>query len=362
MGRNGFSGALSLVLSTERRARLGLSEVERLVLSEADGCPPDSRQGWRRSGTLAMVLLFGICCVNGYAAGQTEKVLYRFLGGKDGNTPIGGLVQDASGNLYGTTDNGGPSDYGTVFRLSPPKTSSGAWKETVLHSFMFRSDGNHPIGALILDEAGNLYGTTSSGGLLSQCFGCGTVFELVRPDTLGGAWREKILHSFDGTDGVGPFAGLLRGDDGRLYGTTPGGGATGYGTVFELIPPDDDANGTWTEKVLYSFTGGVDGWFPTDPVVRGPDGALYGTTALGGVNGLGNVYRLARPDSEVGSWSLSVIYSFKGGRDGAGPGGGIVFDPQGRLYGGTSTGGNPICYSGCGVVFQLTLIGFRGPR
>lgn len=104
MRRNGLScGALSEVLSTTRRARLGLRELERLVLSEAEGCPPDSRQGWRSSGTLAMVLLFGICCVNVYAAGQTEKVLYRFQGGKDGTTPIGGLVEDAVGNLYGTT-------------------------------------------------------------------------------------------------------------------------------------------------------------------------------------------------------------------------------------------------------------------
>lgn len=298
-----------------------------------------------------LVLLVGICCVNVYAA--TEQVLHRFQAGKDGATPIGGLVEDASGNLYGTTTNGGPSDYGTVFQLSPPKTSGGAWKETVLYAFKLKNDGTHPAATLILDKAGNLYGTTSAGGLLAQCYDCGTVFELVRPATPGAAWREKILLSFDGTDGYSPFTGLLRGEDGNLYGITPGGGATGNGTVFEMIPPVTNS-GTWTEKVLYSFTGGVDGFLAAGGLAQGPDGAFYGTTALGGVNGLGNVYRLAPPVSEGGRWGQSVIYSFTGLSDGELPGGGLVFDRQGRLYGATSNGGNPICASGCGTVFQLT--------
>ena len=304
-----------------------------------------------RYGTLSIALLVGICCSNVDAA--TEQVLHRFQAGKDGATPIGGLVEDASGNLYGTTANGGPSDHGTVFQLSPPKTPGGAWKESVLYAFKLRNDGSEPAATLILDEAGNLYGTTFSGGLELQCFDCGTVFELVRPPRPGAAWTEKILHSFGGTDGSLPNAGLFRDANGNLYGTTFVGGAARSGTVFELIPPVNN-KGAWTENVLYAFTGGVDGNTPAGRVVRGPDGALYGTTNLGGANSMGAIYRLAPPAVEGGSWSESVIYSFAGGSDGDLPGAGVLFDRQGRLYGTASFGGSQICASGCGTVFQLT--------
>ncbi len=306
---------------------------------------------WRyRTGIL---LLTTICCVHFRATAQTEKVLHRFRSGKDGSTPIGGLIEDASGNLYGTTTNGGVADYGTVFQLSAPDRPGGARTETVLYSFGFTNDGRHPFATLTLDKAGNLYGTTFRGGAQPQCYDCGTVFELVRPKTPGAAWTEKILYSFGGPDGFLPISGLLRGKNGNLYGTTLGGGTYLNGTVFELIHPDEDGQGPWRLKTLYSFSGSDS---PSGGVVRGPGGALYGTLGLGGTYGFGGVYRLASPGSAGGTWSETTIYSLSGLTDGALPNGGVLFDRQGRLYATTASGGNPICVdtTGCGTVFQLT--------
>jgi uncharacterized repeat protein (TIGR03803 family) len=172
----------------------------------------------------------------------TESVLYTFNGGTDGALPTARLAFDAAGNLYGTTAAGGGANAGTVFRLTP---SGGAWIETVLHAFT-GGDGAVPIGGLILDATGNLYGTTSSGG--SSACGCGVVFKLKHGS--GGGWTERLLHSFTGgRDGANPVAGLIRDTAGNLYGAAQFGGAYGDGVVFQLTPTSTG----WREKVLHTF-------------------------------------------------------------------------------------------------------------
>ena len=201
--------------------------------------------------------------------GWTERVLYSFCVGNcdDGSQPFAGLIFDAAGNLYGTTHRGGGFNLGTVFKLSP--NGNGGWTETVLHSFSYGTDGIYPSAGLIFDATGNLYGTTTEGGTGSGCGndGCGTVFEL-SPNGNGG-WTETVLYSFcsqtNCTDGATPVAGLILDAVGNLYGTTNAGGNffsnCPYlcGTVFKLSP---NGNGGWTETVLHSFGSFADGASP----------------------------------------------------------------------------------------------------
>ncbi len=198
----------------------------------------------------------------------TETILYSFEGnGTDGYNPESTLLLDAEGNLYGTTGNGGPYGYGTVFKLTPSGT------ETILHSFGESGDGYYPSASLIFDKKGNLYGTTGTGG----AYGYGTVFELAPSGT------ETILHSFNanGTDGTNPEAGLVLGKKGALYGTTVSGGAlcspSGCGTVFELALSEK-------ESILHSFGATGDGYYPYGGLVLDKEGNLYGTTYAGGYN------------------------------------------------------------------------------
>jgi uncharacterized repeat protein (TIGR03803 family) len=260
-----------------------------------------------------------------------ETVLYTFTGGSDGANPYAGLVRDAAGNLYGTTLNGGASGLGTVFKLNK------AGKETVLHSFTGGGgDGSYPYAGLVRDAKGNLYGTAYEGGS-SGCYlgyGCGVVFKV---DATG---KETVLYAFTGTGGDGGFpdAGLVRDTQGNLYGTTAGQGASGYGTVFKL-----DKKGK--ETVLYSFTGtGGDGAYPYSDLVRDAMGNLYGTTSQGGGSGAGTVFKLDKTGNET------VLYSFTGGDDGYDPWAGLVRDTKGNLYGTTVGRG---AY-GWGTVFKLT--------
>jgi uncharacterized repeat protein (TIGR03803 family) len=222
---------------------------------------------------------------NAWAAVQwNEKVLHAFNDHRtDGSSPEYGLVIDAAGNLYGTTPSGGIHDYGTVFELSP--TVGGGWTETVLHNFNQNgTDGALPSAALIFDAAGNLYGTTSAGGLYYD----GTVFEL--SPTVGGGWTETVLHNFNqnGTDGVSPSGGLIFDAAGNLYGTTFAGGLYLDGTVFELSPA---GGGAWTETVLYTFCSQNDcrdGSFPAAGLIFDAAGNLYGTTQ--GSGSMSNLY------------------------------------------------------------------------
>ena len=240
-----------------------------------------------------------------------------------------------------------------VFKLAP--NPDGTWTESVLHSFTL-ADGADPLCTLIFDAAGNLYGTTFFGGAHNQ----GTVFKLA-PNS-DGTWTESVLLSFTGPDGAGPSAGLTFDADGNLYGTTNYGGPAGCtigtgvmcGVVFKLAPNSD---GTWTESVLHSFlTSGADGAGPYAGLTLDAAGNLYGTTVQGGsaacTDGCGVVYKLA--PSLGGTCTESVLHSFTGGADGAGPWAGLVFDAAGNLYGTAIQGGSAACTNGCGVVFKLT--------
>lgn len=272
-----------------------------------------------------------------------ESLLHGFLGG-EGLWPVGGLLRDASGNLYGTTTDGGSPEgggcahgCGTVFK----RDTTG--KHTVLYTFTGKKDGGSPNTALIRDAAGNLYGTTNNGGVTScfVSFGCGVIFKL---DT---ANHETVLYGFtDATDGKDPN-GLVADAAGNLYSTTYDGGTYGVGAVLKL-----DLSGTLT--VLYSFTGGSDSDNPNGHLIMDKAGNLYGTTNGGllGNTGFGVVYKL---DS---AGNLTVLYTFKGGADGSYPTS-VVMDLAGNLYGVALAGGNSSgCYYGsCGIVFKLDTSG-----
>ncbi len=299
------------------------------------------------------------------STGWTEKVLYAFQGDSDGAFPMGGLVMDGSGNLYGTTSAGGLStceNCGTVFELSPQQ--EGAWLETVLYRFTDGTDGGSPESSLIFDQSGNLYGTTFYGGVgcgLSG-IGCGTVFELSPPPTPSGDWAETTLHAFNfnfpqSADGAFPVGGVVFDNSGNLYGTTSVGGdfecydsqEQGCGTVFQLKPPTQQG-GSWTEQILHTFSNG-DGDLPIGNLVV-IKGTLGGTTAEGGQYAHGVVFEIAPSRNGM---VFTVLYNFQGGNDGLTPLGGIIADSESNFYGTTYAGGGECEGADCGgTVFELS--------
>lgn len=361
--------------------------------------------------TLLAILSVALSAMVGHAVGQkNEEVIHNFRGA-DGANPYGGVILDAAGNAYGTTVNGGTSAthryvgwgtafelqpkagggwafsrlynfdytqiyvsplepfssltldasgnlygtsyggvllYGTAFELSPD--GSGGWSETTLYGF---ADFAEPFSNLISDSSGNFYGTTS--GNIHDGFG--TVFELSRAGS--GAWTAKTIYTFEGPGGLAPIGGLVFDAAGNLYGTTVDGGAYGYGAVFELSPVGD---GSWTEKVLYSFNGKNQS-HPTSGLILDASGNLYGTVCsadqcllgfnIGAATGDGAVFELVKQAD--GTWSEKVLHSFKG-IDGSGPGGSLIFDGLGNLYGVTCEGG---AYGG-GTMFKLRPNGHGG--
>ena len=285
-------------------------------------------------------------------AASSEQTIFTFpTDGSGGSIPTGGLISDAAGNLYGTTASGGASKCGAVFKLS---SENGTWKEDLLYSFKCGpDDGLDPESALFLDSQGNLYGTTAEGGPSNN----GTVFKL-SPDSAGG-WTETILHTFTGTDGGLPILSPLVADaSGNLYGVTQGycyRGTCANGTVFELSPR---LNGSWGFKVLHSF--GHTGQ-PNVGVIFDKAGNLYGTTVFGGPNPCaagttkcGTVYKLSHGTK---GWTFTTIFAFDY-NDGAYPMGNLIMDSSGNLYGTTNGGGST--YNG-GVAFMLseTSIGWK---
>ena len=269
------------------------------------------------------------------APGQTqwsEKILWTFLG-PDGAAPAGGLIADARGNLYGTTETGGANgNNGTVFELTPPEPQQTQWSEQVLWSFSGGSDGGIPFAGLIMDRRGNLYGTTAAGGL-----GYGVIFELTPPARGKTQWSESVLWSFSGgSDGNDPAAGLLMDRDGKLYGTTAFGG-NGCGVVFELTPPRGGRQ--WSERVLWSFTCGLDGAKPLASLIMDRRGNLYGTTSVGGMFSNGVAFQLLPPAHGGFKWTERVLWSFSGGSDGSAPVANLLMDDKGNLYGTTFLGG-----------------------
>jgi uncharacterized repeat protein (TIGR03803 family) len=352
------------------------------------------------SGVLTLALLSALLLVTARPVqAQSETVLYNFCSLRgtcpDGAAPYSRLTADGAGNLYGTTDSGsGPSgSYGDVFELSP--NGSGGWNETVIHTFTGGEDGEYPeFSPLIFDSLGNFYGTTWGGGTHGQ----GAVFEF---SPAGASWTETVIYSFcsapECADGTYPASGVIMDSAGNLYGTTSGsygGGSTGI--VFELSP----SGGGWTEQVIYSFenlttypqnTGltmdghgnifgagystvfelspnGKGGWMPTvihtftgapkdgstpqGTLVLDEAGNLYGTTSAGGTKNSGTVYMLSpvTEGNNKGTWKEKILHSFGGGKDGSSPFSALLFDTDGNIYGTTFLGGN----SANGTVFELT--------
>ena len=344
--------------------------------------------------TLAfMLMLAALDCIAQAPSPATFHLLYQFKSGRDGSSPYSSLILDAQGNLYGTTEIDGAYSYGTVFKVSPEG------KETVLHSFTGTGgDGANPVAPLIRDSAGNLYGTTEYGGLFGDVCGgngCGIVFKI---DPSG---KETVLHRFTGlpqSDGMNPLQGLVRDSKGNLYGTTSQGGiyssyGNSYGTVFKIdsageetllhsfnpfTPPYNDGwypmggsllrdsagnlygttyfggestlfgivfklDPSGAEDVLYGFAGSPDGGFPYGNLVRDAAGNLYGVTMQGGAYQGGTVFKLDDNNNET------IVHSFGGTGDGAPPGGGLARDGAGNLYGTTTEGGS----SYFGTVFKL---------
>jgi uncharacterized repeat protein (TIGR03803 family) len=281
-----------------------------------------------------------------------KTVLYSFQGGTDGAEPFGGVVRDAQGNLYGTTIYGGRdplqicnsgSGCGIVYKID----TSG--NETVLYSFRGEADGGEPIAELAQDSAGNLYGVTQLGGD-PNCIGgvgCGTVFKLDKNGT------ETVLYSFTGVaTGLQPSSGVVRDAAGNLYGTTLQGGdvtcATfGCGTVYKV-------NGSGQETLLYSFKGGKDGSTPTSRLIRGTGGILWGTTIAGGAFGNGTVYRVNPGGTDA------ILHSFTGGAEGGVPYTGVIRDAAGNFYGATNGGGDLTCNynngNGCGTIYKIAAV------
>jgi uncharacterized repeat protein (TIGR03803 family) len=272
-----------------------------------------------------------------------ENTLYNFSGNFIGGCFPGPVILDSAGNLYGTTYYGQGASYGGVYELSP--TTSGVWQLTVLYSSPALDQGGFPEAALTPDSAGNFYSTTSGGG----AYYAGTVFELT--PTVGGGWAGTTLFSFDskdgGKDGNQIDSTMVVDASGNLYGTAYGGGAHRAGTVWELSP---QIGGGWAFKELFNFTGGDDGGNPfphPGALVMDSAGNLYGTTESGGQSGDGVVFELS--PTAGGPWREKVLYSF-GGRDGIQPDAGVIFDTFGNLYGETAIGGE----ANDGVVFELS--------
>ena len=375
---------------------------------------PNSGLVMNSGGILFGTTLRGGSAENGSAfqlkragSGWVLNLLYSFQGGTDGIDPEAGLTISPSGVLYGTTGAGGDTSCGisngcgTVYILRPPatapRTTEIPWNETVLYRFHGSTDGSEPgNGRVVLDSAGNLYGTTQYGGDIVDCSslgGCGTVYQL-SPSGI-----ETVLYAFDvfnGKDGYGPSGGVIFDSGGNLYGTN-------QPTVYQLVP----AGGSWTENILYNFqtesfaTGsgnytsllnsggnlygvtqsygasgpggggtvyelGTSGGFnllydfgttrlsttgPEGPLVMDAAGNLYGVSFFGGVNGVGSVYKLS---PSGGGWTYTDLYDFTGLSDGGGPVGNLVIDSAGNLYGTTCCNGGSNGGDG-GVIFEIGL-------
>jgi uncharacterized repeat protein (TIGR03803 family) len=271
--------------------------------------------------------------------------LHSFLNShQDGSGPWDKVILDKAGNVYGTTRDGGPEGAagGIVFELTPG--SGGDWTENILYGFPANRDGCCSRAELIFDGAGNLYGTAAGDGG-PPCY-CGVVFGLRHTPT---AWKETVLHRFQGPDGSTPITGLVFDAKGNLYGTTQEGGANSEGTIFKLTPTGD---GRWKHTILYDFPRFQNGGGPVSTLAFDKAGNLYGTAA-GGIEtcsgGCGVVYKLAPGPN--GKWTYSVLHRFTDKNDGAEPNGAVIFDKSGKhLYGTAIFGGT----SNEGVVYEIT--------
>jgi uncharacterized repeat protein (TIGR03803 family) len=281
-----------------------------------------------------------------------QSMVFDFGAHADGSDPAPNLTFDTEGNIYGTTLYGGSTgacvgdtlfpSCGAVFKVSPPESADEPWTEIVLHRFSGEDGGGVPESGVTLGPNGILYGTTSHGGTLNE----GVVFSLAPPSEPGGSWTEKVIYSFGGPgQGVFPVGPLVFDSAGALYGTTSYGGTENPGTVFKLTPSAD----SWTISALYSFTGGANGPYPIGVAFH--NGSLYGVATAQSGDGL--VFQLTPPTSGSGLWTEATLHTFQG-KEGLFPYGTLVFDDTGAIYGTTAEGGLPVgCQRGCGIVFQL---------
>jgi uncharacterized repeat protein (TIGR03803 family) len=260
-----------------------------------------------------------------------EKVLHRFGRGEDGGQPTNGVTFDRSANFYGITNLGGAYNNGAVFEVAH---SGGFWTETLIYSFTGGDDGGTPVAGVTFDDAGNLYGTTSFGGL----YGSGVVYGL-SPSVSG--WSETVLYNFQGlSDGEFPVGGVIVDHTGNLYGSTFLGGDNGGGTVYQLSP----SGGGWTLTTLYSFS---TYYGPYNKLTLDAHGNLYGAANGAGANGLGSVFKLA---PGISGWTFTDLYDFTGGNDGGQPYGSVAVDASGNIFGTNVVGGS----NNQGVVFEIT--------
>lgn len=262
----------------------------------------------------------------------SSTILHRFSI-TDGSYPQGALTFDSSGNIYGTTVNGGDAGWGVIYKLTP---SGGGWTQDILYQAQGNGDGASPMGGIVFDQSGNLYGVFTQNGPNNN----GAVYEL---SPSGSGWRESTVHSFTyhGTDGSTPQGGPIFDNAGNLYGSTVHD-VNGGGTVFEM----ERSGGGWSYNFLYGLSGGID-LGPYDKLTMDAAGNLYGTTYADGQYGYGSVFKLTRSS---GGWTYASLHDFTGGRDGANPICQLVFDSSGNLYGTATNGGT----KNMGVVFEIT--------
>ncbi len=279
----------------------------------------------------------------------TQTIVYEFNPlnlPRDGYFPNGGIVFDTAGNLYGTTSSGGIYGQGTVYEITP---SGGGWVENAIYDFGGGGDGGAPNAGMVIDQAGNLYGTTYMGGD-PTCYlnedSCGVVFEL-SPTSNG--WVESVIHTFQYSDGAYPLGGLIADSNGNLYGTTEIGGSNNGGTVFELTP----SNGVWIFNVLYNLTGNPRSQVgPVGLLAIDSSGSLYGVTNSEGAQSAGNLFKLT---PSGGGWIYGDVHDFAiSTGNGAFPEDGPTVDSNGNLYGTTLEGGTGNCSYGCGVIYEVT--------
>jgi uncharacterized repeat protein (TIGR03803 family) len=275
------------------------------------------------------------------ATPYTLSTLLMF-NGTNGSFPMGSLIKDSAGNLYGTTSGGGGVGYGTVFELKKPTAPSTTYQFSNIVS-LDSDQGADPMGSLFADSAGNFYATTSSGA----AYGYGSVFKLDNSVSVNGSYRLTPIASFNYGDGFTPYGDVIADCCGSLYGTTSNGGRHNQGTVFMLkkLAP---ISGQYSLRTIATLTG-TNGAFPFGSLIVDGLGNFYGTTSSGGPGGGGTVFKLAKPTTVNGAYILTTIGSFNG-TNGSAPMGNLLADSSGNLYGTASAGGP----GGCGIVFKLT--------